>query len=80
MTVNQNEVYASYTKRAWIIYSLIAIAVVAILVLFIAQDNEEKFFYGLMPLAAAYVLRPTDRVMNKYILKFTGVSPPEKKE
>ncbi|VAW50979.1 hypothetical protein MNBD_GAMMA06-982 [hydrothermal vent metagenome] len=75
MTTKQE--YANYTKKAWIIYSLITIAVVVVLVLFVAQDNEERFFYGLMPAAAAYVLRPSDRLLDKYILKFTGVSRPK---
>jgi hypothetical protein len=65
---------------AWIIYALITIAVVAVLVLFVARDNEERFFYGLMPAAAAYVLRPTDKYMSKLIFKFTGVSKPKDSE
>ena len=44
--------------------------------LFVAQDDEERFFYSLMPAAAAYVLRPGEKLMGKYILKFTGVSNP----
>ncbi len=56
------------------------IALIVVLVLFVAQDNEERFFYGLMPAAAAYVFRPTERLLNKYIFKFTGVSPPTEKE
>ena len=76
MTDNQNDKYISYTKMAWIIYTLIAIALIVVLVLFVAQDTEEKFFYGLMPAAAAYVLRPSDRLMNKLIFKYTGVSQP----
>lgn len=80
MADDQQKSYASYKKMAWIIYTLITIAVVVILVLFVAQDNEERFFFGLMPAAAAYVLRPTDKYMNKMILKYTGVSPPAEKE
>jgi hypothetical protein len=49
-------------------------------VLFVAQDTEERFFYGLMPTAAAYVLRPTESYMAKLIYRFTGVSRPEKAE
>jgi len=80
MTNDQNEKYIQYKKMAWIIYALITLAVVLVLVLFVAQDDEERFFYGLMPAAAAYVLRPTDKLMNKYIFKFTGVTPPEDKK
>ncbi len=80
MTVNQNQKYVYYTKVAWAIYTLMTIVLVVVLVLFVAQDNEERFFYGLMPAAAAYVFRPTDRFMNKQILKFTGVSQTTEKE
>lgn len=65
---------------AWIIYALVALLVATILVLFVATDNEERFFYGLMPTAAAYVLRPTESYMAKLIHKFTGVSKPEATE
>ncbi len=76
MTDNQNDKYISYTKTAWIIYTLITIAIIAVLVLFVAQDNEEMFFYGVMPAAAAYVLRPMNKPFSKLIFKFTGVSHP----
>lgn len=75
MTDNQN--YDSYKKKAWIIYSILVVTLAIVLVLFVARDNEEKFFYGMMTIAGAYVFRPTDRFMNKQILKFTGVSPPD---
>ena len=74
MTDNQNQKYVYYTKVAWAIYTLITILLIAVLVLFVAEDNEELFFYSLMPAAAAYVLRPTDKFFSKYIFKFTGVS------
>jgi hypothetical protein len=76
MTGDQNDKYAYYTKVAWAIYALITFVVIAVLVLFVAQDNEERFFYGLMPAAAAYVFRPMDKPFSKLIFKFTGVSPP----
>jgi len=76
MTDNQNDKYIFYTKMAWIIYTLITIAIVVVLVLFVAQDNEERFFYGLMPAAAAYVFRPMNKPFSKLIFKFTGVSHP----
>ena len=74
MTVNQNQKYDHYTKVAWTIYTLAAIVLAAVLVLFVAQDNEEMFFYGLMTIAAAYVLRPNEKIMDRQILRFTGVS------
>ena len=76
MTENQNDKYNYYTKVAWTIYILITIAIIAVLVLFVAQDNEERFFYGIMPAAAAYVLRPMNKPFSKLIYKFTGVSYP----
>ena len=80
MTDNQNDKYIFYTKTAWTIYILLTIAVIAVLVLFVAQDNEERFFYGLMPAAAAYVLRPMHKPFSKLIYKFTGVSHPTEEE
>ncbi len=76
MKDNQNDKYIFYTKMAWTIYTLITIAIIVVLVLFVAQDNEERFFYGLMPAAAAYVFRPMDKPFSKLIFKFTGVSYP----
>ncbi|VAW55674.1 hypothetical protein MNBD_GAMMA05-2227 [hydrothermal vent metagenome] len=78
MTINQDQKYVYYTKVAWFIYALLTLVFIVVLVLFVAQDDEERFFYGLMPAAAAYVMRPTERLLNKLILKFTGVSPPAK--
>ncbi len=80
MTDNQKDKYIFYTKMAWTIYTLITIALIAVLVLFVAQDNEERFFYGLMPAAAAYVFRPMNKPFSKLIFKFTGVSPPAEKK
>ena len=80
MTDDQDQKYVFYTKMAWIIYTLIIIAIIAVLVLFVAQDNEERFFYGLMPAAAAYVLRPMQKPFSKLIFKFTGVSHPTERE
>ena len=80
MTVNQNQQYIYYTKAAWIIYTLASIVLAAVLVLFVAEDNEEMFFYGLMTIAAAYVLRPNEKIMDKQILRFTGVSKTTKDE
>ena len=80
MTVDQNQKYDYYTKMAWIIYTVAAIVLATVLVLFVAQDNEEMFFYGLMTIAAAYVLRPNEKIMDKQILKFTGVSKATEQE
>ena len=76
MIDNQNDKYIFYTKIAWTIYTLITIALIAVLVLFVAQDNEERFFYGLMPAAAAYVFRPMNKPFSKLIFRLTGVSHP----
>ena len=80
MTDSQEDKYAYYTKVAWIIYALIVLTFIVVLVLFVAQDNEERFFYGIMPAAAAYVLRPMNKPFSKLIFKFTGASYPTKKE
>ena len=80
VTNNQDSKYKSYIKRAWAIYALITIALIVILVLFVAQDNEEKFFFTIMPAAAAYVFRPTNRYLGQLIFKFTGVSQPSENE
>ena len=80
MAVNQNQKYNYYTKIAWTSYTLATIVLAAILVLFVAQDNEEMFFYGLMTIAAAYVLRPNEKIMGKQILRFTGVSKTTEEE
>ncbi len=79
-TDNQDGKFQSYRKRAWAIYALITVALIAILVLFVAQDTEERFFFTIMPAAAAYVLRPTDKYMAGLIHKFTGISPPAENE
>ena len=76
MTDNKNDKYIFYTKMAWIIYTLITIAIIVVLVLFVAQDNEERIFYGLMPAVAVYVFRPMNKPFSKLIFKFTGVSYP----
>lgn len=77
---NQEAKFKSYMKRAWAIYALATIALIVILVLFVAQDTEEKFFFTIMPAAAAYVFRPTDRYLGKLVFKFTGVSQPPENE
>lgn len=77
MTNTQNSNYQSYLKRAWLIYALITLTLIVVLVLFVAKDNEERFFFTIMPAAAAYVFRPTEKYLGKLIFKFTGVSKPE---
>ena len=76
MTDNITDKYIFYTKVAWTIYTLLTIAIIIVLVLFVAEDNEERFFYGIMPAAAAYVFRPMNKPFSKLIYKFTGVSYP----
>ena len=72
-----NNNYTSCSKKVWAIYALIVLAIIIILAAFVAQDNEERAFYSMMVAAASYVFRPTDRVINKYVLKLFGVSPPQ---
>lgn len=80
VTDNEAEKFQSYMKRAWVIYALLTIVLIAVLVLFVAQDNEERFFFTIMPAAAAYVLRPTNRYLGNLVFKFTGVSNPNGKD
>ena len=75
MTANENQKYVYYTKVAWAIYAVLALVLACVLVLFVAQDNEERFFYGFMTVASAYVFRPTEKFFSKLIFKFTRVSP-----
>lgn len=80
MTDNQDQKYIFYTKVAWAIYIAIAVVLMAILVLFVASDNEERFFYGLMTPAAFYVFRPTHKYFDRLILKYTGVTQTSEQE
>jgi hypothetical protein len=74
MANNLDNKFTHYTKVAWRIYALIAILIMAVLVLFIARDTEEMFFYGLLTPAAFYVFRPTNRYIGRLVYKYTGVS------
>ena len=74
MTDDQEAKYIFYTRMAWAIYALVTLALVIVLVLFVAQDSEERFFYALMPAAASYVFRPTDKLIGRLVFRFTGVS------
>ena len=80
MSEDQNEKYSHYLKIAWIIYSLVVLVIVLVLVLFVARDNEERFFYTIMPIAAAYVFRPMNKPFSKLIFKYTGVAYPGDKK
>jgi len=80
MSENQNEQYTAYLKKAWIIYTLVVIAVMVVLVLFVAEDNEERLFYTLAPAVLAYSFRPLNKPFSKLIYKFTGVSHPSENE
>jgi len=77
MTNSTENEFAVCSKKVWRIYALITVAIMIILVTLVAQDNEERAFYSMMVAAASYVFRPTDRVINKYVLKLFGVSPPQ---
>ena len=70
MTTDIDNKFAKYSKIAWGIYTLAAIVVIVILVTVVAQDNEERLFYGLMTAACAYVFRPTEKFFKKQVMKF----------
>jgi len=72
MTENENNIPAVQMKLAWVVYALLTVLVVVVLVFLVAQDNEERLFYSLMAVAAAYVLRPTDAYTKDKIARFTG--------
>ncbi len=80
MTDNPDQQFTHYSKIAWRIYTLIALIIMAVLVLVVARDTEEMFFYGFLTPAAFYVFRPTERYINRMVFKFTGVSKPERQE
>ena len=80
MTDNQEQQYIHYTKIAWRLYVLAVVILAVLLVLFVASDNEERFFYGFMTLAGSYSFRPREAFFSRLILKYTGVSKPAKKE
>lgn len=74
MTDNPDQQFTRYTKIAWRIYALIGLIIMVFLVLVVAQDTEEMFFYGLLTPAAFYVFRPTERYINRMVYKYTGAS------
>ena len=76
MTEDEKKKYASYTKLAWVAYTLLSIAVIASLVIFKATDNEERVFFALMGSAALYVFRPTEKFFDKRIRRLMKL--PEK--
>ena len=80
MTESTDNKYSLYSKKVWAIYALLVIILIIILATIIAQDNEERLFYSLMTVAASYVLRPSDKIISKYVLKLFGVSPPVKSD
>jgi len=77
MSESKEQLYASYVKKAWIIYTIVAITIAVVLVLFVAEDNEERLFYALAPTVGAYAFRPLNKPFSKLIYKFTGVSHPD---
>jgi uncharacterized membrane protein YuzA (DUF378 family) len=79
MTDDEKKKFASYTKVAWIVYTLLCIVVIASLVLFKAQDNEERIFFVLMGSAALYVFRPSEKFMNKRIRSLMKLPPEAQK-
>ena len=80
MSESKDELYASYVKKAWIIYALVAVTIAVVLVLFVAVDNEERLFYTLAPTVGAYVFRPLNKPFSNLIYKFTGVSHPSEQQ
>ena len=80
MTEDVNSKFAKYSKIAWAIYSLAAVVVIVFLVAVVAQDNEERLFYGLMTAACSYVFRPTDKFFKKQVMRFIDTDEETEKE
>ena len=76
MSVSEDKQYAGYCKKVWILYALLVVVLTIILVTLVASDTEERFFFTVMPVAAAYVFRPTDRFIGKVVLRLFGVETP----
>ena len=76
MSESEDKHYTGYCKKVWILYALLVVVLTIILVTLVASDTEERFFFTLMPVAAAYVFRPTDRFIGKMVLRLFGVEPP----
>lgn len=74
MTEKQNQKYAYYNRITWIIYAFLAVTLACVLVLFVARDTEEQFFYGFITIGAAYAFRPTKQYIGKLVFRFTGIS------
>ena len=80
MTTDINSKFAKYSKIAWGIYTLAAVVLIVILVTVVAQDNEERFFYGLMTAACSYVFRPTEKFFKKQVMRFIDTDEETGKE
>ncbi len=78
MTEDVNSKYARYSKIAWGIYYLAALVLIVFLVTIVAQDNEERLFYGLMTAACSYVFRPTEKFFKKQVMRFIDEDEVEK--
>lgn len=76
MSESEDKQYAGYCKKVWMLYALAVVILIIILVALVASDAEERFFYALMPAAAAYVFRPTERFIGKVVSRLFGVEPP----
>ena len=76
MSESEDKQYTGYCKKVWILYALLVVVLTIILVTLVASDTEERFFFTLMPVAAAYVFRPTDRFIGKMVLRLFGVESP----
>lgn len=70
-TEQENTSTPAQQRTAWIIYSVLAAVIIVLLVLFVAQDNEERLFFGLMGAAVSYVFRPTEKFMQAQIDRFS---------
>lgn len=80
MTADPIKKYQASKKTVWRIYAALIACLVAFLVLFVATDNEEKFFYSLMTIGASYAFRPNDTQINAIIKRLFDIEAPVKQE
>ena len=76
MTTEQHQAYAAAEKKFWVLYTVVAIAVLSYLFFFVATDTEEKVFYSLMGSAVAYVFRPSQKFAAHWTERLFGVAKP----
>jgi hypothetical protein len=76
LTLSDEQKYLSSKKKVWLLYSAAVLCFIVFLVLVVAADNEERFFYSLMTIGASYAFRPNEQMIDSAVKKLFDVSPP----